>query len=113
MVCDGRSVGTLAKYRLPFLKLALWLAPPRFRAEPTAAAAGRYLALVTTDWRNASAAASAVAALQYVSWLNGWESVSDSVCLHAPLDAASRAFVRPTRNAPAFEAWVIVAIVQA
>ena len=114
MVYGGRAVRTLAKYRLPFLKLALWLALRGCSlSPPSPQVVGRYLVFVTAVRRNQSAAASAVAALQYVSYLNNWESVADSVYVRVPKDAASRAFAAPTRKAPAIEAWMVVAIVRA
>ena len=64
MVCGGRSVRTLAKYPLSFLKLALWLALRGFALNPPPLrAVGNCLVLATTERRNAPAAASAVAAL--------------------------------------------------
>ena len=93
---------------MTFKKKKKWSLSP-----PSPQVVGRYLVFVTAVRRNQSAAASAVAALQYVSYLNNWESVADSVYVRVPKDAASRAFAAPTRKAPAIEAWMVVAIVRA
>ena len=112
MVLGGRAARTLAKYHLPFLKLALWLAFRWFALNPPQPRdVCICLVFVTVTRRNRSAAASAVAALQYVAWLNGWESVGNSAFVCAPLDATSRALAVPTRKAPAIEACMVVAIV--
>mmetsp|Transcript_2798 Transcript_2798/g.9363 ORF Transcript_2798/g.9363 Transcript_2798/m.9363 type:complete len:107 (-) Transcript_2798:465-785(-) len=100
MILGARSQRTLATYRAPFLKLALWLAVRGLAVSPPASAdVSRYLTLLTVARRNKSAAASAVCALQFVVWLNHWPSFAGDSGCRIPIDAAARASaVRPRRS---------------
>ena len=116
MVCGGRSVRTLAKYRLQFLKLALWLAlrgfafdPPLLRAvSHTSSSSPRSGGTHRPPARRLRRRRAAVHPL--AQRLAGRERQN---CLRVAIDAASHASAAQTREAPAIEAWMFVVIVQA
>jgi len=110
----SRAVSTLAQYKNPFLKLALWVALRGGRVDPPDRTnVARYLTVLVVTRRNQSAAEVAVRSLQYVCWLNGWNSLSSAPCCQIPMEAAKRAFAGPTKKASPLEAWMVVAIVRA
>jgi hypothetical protein len=111
MICGSRALRTLQQHRIPFLKLALWLlvrglpvAPPQPRA------VGRFLTALVVDRRNKSAAPLVVRALSFVCWLNSWPSMSSSVFLQIPQQAAAAEFSGPPRKVAPIETWMIAAI---
>mmetsp|Transcript_8328 Transcript_8328/g.29418 ORF Transcript_8328/g.29418 Transcript_8328/m.29418 type:complete len:450 (-) Transcript_8328:435-1784(-) len=114
MVLGSRADATLSKYRIPFIKMMLWLALRGLCLSPPAAAdVGRYLAFIVMDRRNKSAAVVSVRALAFVAWLNSWGPISSSPHCALPMSAAVRAFSVPTKKAAALEAWHVAAIVKA
>jgi len=114
MVLGLRADATLAKCRIPFIKMMLWLALRGLRLSPPSAPdVGRYLAFIIIDRRNKSAVVVAVHALAFISWLNSWGPISSSPHCALPVSAAVRAFSAPTKKAAPLEAWHVAAIVKA
>jgi len=112
MIRGARSVNTLRQYRTPFLKLASWITLRGGELPPSPVWLRRYLVFIIHLRRNKSAAEAAVRALHFVCWLNKWPSLSSSPECRVPCEAALRAFGGPTKKAPPFEPWMVVAIVR-
>lgn len=113
MLVGARSAATLANYRNPFLKLVLWVALHGGAvAPPEPWDVRRYLVYVVALRRNQSVAEQAVRAVQFVCWSNDWPVLSSSPHCRVPVQAAVRAFGRPTVKAAPVEPWMVVAVVQ-
>jgi hypothetical protein len=111
LVLGARADATLSKYRIPFIKMMLWLALRGLCVSPPSAPdVGRYLAFIVMERRNKSAPSVAVRALAFVAWLNSWGPISSTPQCALPASAAVRAFSGPTKKASPLEAWHVAAI---
>ena len=111
LTVGAKAVGTLAKYRIPFLKMMLWLAlRNKPVAPPLALDVGRYMTAIAIGRRNKTCCEVASNALSFVCWLNSWLSLASSPACSVPISAARRAFGAPTSKAEALESWMVAAI---
>ena len=114
LTAGSKAVGTLSKYRVPFLKMMLWMAlRGKSVAPPLAVDVGRYMSAILIDRRNKSCCEVTSSALSFVCWLNAWPSISTLPACTVPSSAGRRAFSEPTKKAAPLESWMVAAIAQA